>query len=280
SDLAGRGDRAARALVRAGEGGPAGRAGGPRRGALGGTREPGRDAAGGRGGAAAPRRGPSRRRTSRPPCAAGRRFTPPPAGRRWQDGPPSTRGEGPGFVAPVLEQLQGLALPVRLWEDEVLPRRVQNYRPAWLDEVLGGGAWLWRAGSGGRNDCRQDGLPQQLRIAFFLRDSLVQPEGEQEPGERTADEARALDLLEKNGASFVTELARVAALERSRVRRALVELTARGLVTNDRFDPMRPGADSTRLALTEAASDRRHRGGHSLRMRPRRPIAGQAEGRW
>ena len=63
------------------------------------------------------------------------------------------------------------------------------------------------------------------------------------------------------------------------MRRALVEPgRGAGLVTNDRFDPMRPGADATLTALAEASRDRA--GGRSLRIRPRRSIAGQAEGRW
>jgi ATP-dependent Lhr-like helicase len=191
---------------------------------------------------------------------------------------PGTAGEGPAFVATVLEQLQGLALPVRLWEDEVLPRRVRGYRSAWLDEVLGRGAWLWQARNGVRPDGSHDGQGHPVRLAFFLRDSLIQPEEPRETGALAADAARVLDLLERTGASFVNELARVAGIEPSRVRRALVDLTAHGLVTNDRFDPMRPGGESTLLALAEAASDRR--GGHSLRMRTRRSITGQAEGRW
>jgi ATP-dependent helicase Lhr and Lhr-like helicase len=52
----------------------------------------------------------------------------------------------------------------------------------------------------------------------------------------------------------------------------------RGLTTNDRFDPMRPGADATLTALAEASRDRAS--GRSLRIQPRRTVAGQAEGRW
>ena len=68
------------------------------------------------------------------------------------------------------------------------------------------------------------------------------------------------------GASFATDLARTSGIEPSRVRRALSGLMARGLVTNDRFDPLRPGAESTLMALTEATSDRR--GGRSLADSP------------
>ena len=80
------------------------------------------------------------------------------------------------------------------------------------------------------------------------------------------------------GASFAADLARAAGLEPSRVRRRCLDLAGRGLVTNDRFDPMRAGSDATLLALAEASRDRA--AGRSLRIKPRRTAAGQAEGRW
>ena len=42
-----------------------------------------------------------------------------------------------------LVPLQGLALPVSLWESEVLPRRVPNYQPAWLDGLCASGELIW-----------------------------------------------------------------------------------------------------------------------------------------
>ncbi len=78
------------------------------------------------------------------------------------------------------------------------------------------------------------------------------------------------------GASFAADLARASGIEPSRVRRALLELSGRGLATNDRFDPMRAGADATLSALAEASQARA--GGRSLRIRPRRSIAGPRRG--
>ena len=69
----------------------------------------------------------------------------------------------------VLEQLQGFSAPAAVWEKEILPRRVKGYRPAWLDDVLGQGAWLWRAAGTARDD---------PRVAFFLRDFDGRPEGD------------------------------------------------------------------------------------------------------
>jgi ATP-dependent Lhr-like helicase len=65
------------------------------------------------------------------------------------------------------------------------------------------------------------------------------------------------------------------------VRSALEELASRGLVTNDRFDPMRPGAraQAEALAAAEAAPARRPSLGRP-RPVPRRASSMRPEGRW
>ena len=45
-------------------------------------------------------------------------------------------------------------------------------------------------------------VDHQPRVAFFLRDSLVQPEGQHEPGELPPDASKVLDFLERTGASL------------------------------------------------------------------------------
>ena len=75
---------------------------------------------------------------------------------------PATRGEGPSHVELVLDRLQGFAAPARAWEDEILPRRVKDYRPGWLDEVLARGTWLWRAVDAAREEPRVAFLPARL----------------------------------------------------------------------------------------------------------------------
>src|SRR5215469_12058238 len=56
-----------------------------------------------------------------------------------------------------LVPLQALALPVALWEAEVLPRRVPGYRPEQLDQLCASGELVW-AGAG------------LDRVALFFRD--------------------------------------------------------------------------------------------------------------
>jgi hypothetical protein len=42
-----------------------------------------------------------------------------------------------------LVPLQGLSLPVSLWESDVLPRRVPGYQPAALDQLTASGEVVW-----------------------------------------------------------------------------------------------------------------------------------------
>src|SRR5204863_366427 len=50
-------------------------------------------------------------------------------------------------VAAAIEQLQGLPLPASAWERLILPARVADYTPAYLDELCAAGEVVW-AGAG------------------------------------------------------------------------------------------------------------------------------------
>ena len=180
-----------------------------------------------------------------------RRFSaPPPARAPGEASGRSERGRGRARAT------ARICAPASLWESEILPRRIKDYRPAWLDLVLARGNWFWRALGAGRDE---------PRVAFFSRDfpGFSLPA---EPGEELPDhESRFLDLLDRNGASFTVDLARLSLLDPSRTRAALRGLMLRGLVTNDRFDPARSGSDATLQALSQALAGRER----SLSLRPR-----------
>jgi ATP-dependent Lhr-like helicase len=186
---------------------------------------------------------------------------------------PSTRWEGLAAVGLVLEQLQGFAAAADLWESELLPRRVRDYRPAWLDETLASGGWLWRARSEGRGE---------PRVGFVSRDFAgTWPPIEDEEALSEA-EAHVLDHLSRHGAAFATDLARQTGREPSAVRAALAALLERGLITNDRFDPLRPGARAMAEALAAASAAPMLRRPSLGLVRPslRRPVSNRPEGRW
>jgi ATP-dependent Lhr-like helicase len=127
-----------------------------------------------------------------------------------------------------LVPLQGLALPVSLWESEVLPRRVPNYQPAWLDALCAAGELVW-VGAG------------LDRVAIYFREDapvLGAPAAALPP---ESDEAAALRESLARGAMFWSELVAAAGLEPEAALPALWELVWAGEVTNDAWTPLRAG---------------------------------------
>ncbi|HEX5800276.1 MAG TPA: DEAD/DEAH box helicase [Gaiellaceae bacterium] len=137
-----------------------------------------------------------------------------------------------------LVPLQGLALPVSLWESEVLPRRVPGYQPAWLDALCASGEVVWIGA----------GLD---RVALYFRDDapvLGAPAGAPPPEGEAADALRA--ALGRS-AEFWYPLVEASGLEPEAALPALWELVWAGEVTNDAWTPLRAGrryaAPSNRL---------------------------------
>ena len=42
--------------------------------------------------------------------------------------------EGPDAVGAIVGQLEGFEAPAGAWESEILPARIGDYEPAWLDD--------------------------------------------------------------------------------------------------------------------------------------------------
>ncbi len=127
-----------------------------------------------------------------------------------------------------LVPLQGLALPVSLWESEVLPRRVPGYQPSSLDGLCAAGELVW-AGAG------------LDRVAVYFREDapvLGRPAGAPPPETAEADAIRA---ALGRGAMFWADLLEETALEAEAALPALWELVWAGEVTNDAWTPLRAG---------------------------------------
>ena len=127
-----------------------------------------------------------------------------------------------------LVPLQGLAVPVSLWEAEVLPRRVRGYQPAQLDQLCASGEVVW-AGAG------------LDRVAIFFREDapvLGAPAAAPAPEGETYDKIR--ETLARS-AEFWFDLLAATGLEAEVALPALWELVWAGEVTNDAWTPLRAG---------------------------------------
>ena len=127
-----------------------------------------------------------------------------------------------------LVPLQGLALPVPLWESEVLPRRVPNYAPSQLDQLCATGELVWIGA----------GLD---RVAVLFREDasvLGRPDGTDRPEGEVHDRLR--EALAKS-AEFWFDLLAATGLEAEEALPALWDLVWAGEATNDAWTPLRAG---------------------------------------
>ena len=61
----------------------------------------------------------------------------------WQHTTPESRLEGRAGLLEALEQLAGIEAPAAEWEEQILPARVRDYEPRWLDELCLSGEVAW-----------------------------------------------------------------------------------------------------------------------------------------
>ncbi|HEY2610342.1 MAG TPA: DEAD/DEAH box helicase [Reyranella sp.] len=165
---------------------------------------------------------------------------------KWQRVSPDAQVEGPKTLDTVIAQLEGFGAPAGAWESEILPARLTDYRPAWLDArcLAGHATWIRLAPRNGRT-ANGDGRAAPVRTtpitlvarrhAAFWR-ALSMPAEPPHPGPRAQ---AVVDFMTANGASFFDELLQHCGLLRSQLEEALAELVALGLVTSDSFDGLR-----------------------------------------
>jgi ATP-dependent helicase Lhr and Lhr-like helicase len=197
----------------------------------------------------------------------------------------SGAGAGVDRLREVLVPLQGLALPVGIWERDVLPRRTGAYSQTWLDVLCASGELVWvGAGASGRSG----------RVALYFRDDAAAIGPPAAPGARSAGEApggvehELVRARLAQGPCFFTDLLSELDAPPETLREALWDLVWAGEVTNDAWAPLR----APHLALAGPVRERSRgdaaggaRAGRRSLARPRfgagRAAAqSQVQGRW
>jgi ATP-dependent Lhr-like helicase len=162
-----------------------------------------------------------------------------------------------------VEQLQGAAIPASVLETEVLPARVEGYRPGDLDALCAAGEVVWRG---------VESLgPHDGRVALYLTDHapLLAPLPTAVEG-ALAQQIRT--LLQARGAVFFHDLAAGTGAFQSDLLNTLWDMVWAGEVTNDTVAPLR-----SLLRQGSAGKQTRVRG-RTFRSRRLAPPA--SEGRW
>ncbi len=161
----------------------------------------------------------------------------------WQRAGPEHHVEGAEGLQSVLEQLDGCELPLAAWESAILPARVTDYDPEWLDRLCFSGRVGWgRLSTPQSPNARVSAPLRSSPIALYQRENLhdwlvlTQPNFGIELSIRSQ---AVFEALQCGGALFFAELVRRSGVLPSQVEEALCQLAALGLVTSDSFDGLR-----------------------------------------
>lgn len=198
----------------------------------------------------------------------------------WQRVTPEGRMEGPDAVGAVLGQLEGFEAPASAWETEILPSRISEYEPAWLDEQCLAGRFVWtrlahRSASARKGDSERGAAPvRSTPIALLARRNIKVWSSLSGPPDTSGLSVKArmvAEYIQTHGASFFDEISDGAGLLPSQAEEALAELVALGIVNSDSFGGLR--------ALL-VPSDRRRPATGGRRRRRIALFGMDAAGRW
>jgi ATP-dependent Lhr-like helicase len=194
----------------------------------------------------------------------------------WQRVTPAARARGPESLAAIVGGLEGFEAAAGAWESEILPARLADYDPVWLDALCLSGrvTWCRRTSPTGGPRGSRSGPIRSTPIALLTRERLdiwARLGEAANPAEIGHAAATVQEALLAGGASFFADLGRSTGLLDSQLEEALGELAGRGLVTADSFTGLR--------ALLVPSSRRRPRA--EGRRKGRTAIFGMENaGRW
>lgn len=160
------------------------------------------------------------------------------------------RAQGPQALLRVIEQLEGFEAPAVSWETDLLPRRLAEYDPDWLDGLCASGRVVWTRLSPIRLAPGKEHLSGPVRTTpmalltrreLMLWQTLAKRDASPvvEPSLLSSNAQRCIAVLRTRGASFVDELISQSGLLHAQVEDALSELVAAGHVTADSFRGLR-----------------------------------------
>ncbi len=174
-------------------------------------------------------------------------------------------GEGERSLFRIIEQLEGFPMPAAAWESEILPTRLSDYRPSWLDRLGSTGRvmWLRLISAGAREGVTKgvsrgrgaNGSDRSMRTGVSRGITPIRTTPIVLIGRRhfphwnisvtgperglSSTSRRVLDRLDEQGASFVDDILADTGLLHTQLEASLAELAALGWVSSDTFVGLR-----------------------------------------
>jgi ATP-dependent Lhr-like helicase len=196
----------------------------------------------------------------------------------WQRVLPDSRMQGPDALAAVLTQLEGFEAPAAAWEAEIIPLRMAEYEPQWLDEHCRAGRFIWtrlaaRAApqyAGGASPVRSTPITLLARRNVPVWAAWADQSA---PAQLTSKAQAVAEYIREQGASFFDEIAEHVGMLPVEAEDALAELVALGMVNSDSFAGLR--------VLLMPSGRRGKSTSYAVRRKRRLALFGMADaGRW
>jgi ATP-dependent Lhr-like helicase len=149
-------------------------------------------------------------------------------------------GSSPDDLRERLEQLLGVPLAAQLWEEEVLPARLQPYFSAWLDSAMQGSDLLW-FGCGKKK--LSFAFPEDLDL-FSLEATAAAPQqedGTEEETEVSGADAAARLIPDPRGHYSLFAICSSSGLSAAQATEELWQGAWSGALSNDSFASVRKG---------------------------------------
>ena len=142
----------------------------------------------------------------------------------WQRVLPGARMQGSDALAAILAQLEGFESPAGAWETEVIPSRITEYEPQWLDENIRAGRFIWtrlaaRSGASRGEDSAARGASPIRSTPIVLLARRNAPlwsmfADHSDPAHLTSRARAVAEFIREHGASFFDEIGRASCRER------------------------------------------------------------------
>jgi ATP-dependent Lhr-like helicase len=153
------------------------------------------------------------------------------------------QGSGPAALQSVLDSLEGYQAPASAWEADLLPARMADYDPSWLDMLCMSGKIIWGRFNWPKNQGAKSSPVKSTPISLVSRSNeylwraAAQTNGHVQELSPTAQKVQ--EYLKTNGASFFDDIVARTHLLKTEVEEAIAQLVVQGLVISDSYAGMR-----------------------------------------
>ena len=136
----------------------------------------------------------------------------------WQHLSAATQGQGSAVLPAIVGQFEGYPAAASAWDSDILPARIKDFSPGWLDDLCRSGKLVWTRLTA-RNKGRQHGAAQHADSAAAAQSGRLMERLDRADRHRSANchpkHKRFTQALSQHGALFFDELIHEAHLLRA-----------------------------------------------------------------